>query len=203
MSGARGEPLGAVYAEALAQAAQARGSLVEVAAEVADTARAWEQDADFRTFFLSGAIHRTAKAKALDRVFRGRASDLTTDFLHVMLRRGRLRFLPDVAAAMGRLLDVRLGRMPVTLETAVEVGAEDLEGLRARIRAAIGKEPVLKPRVRPALIGGAVLRVGDVVADGSVRRRLADLRDRTILAARAAVASGAGISKPEQPQKAP
>ena len=91
----------------------------------------------------------------------------------------------------------------MTLETAVEVGAEDLEGLRARIRAAIGKEPVLKPRVRPALIGGAVLRVGDVVADGSVRRRLADLRDRTILAARAAVASGAGISKPEQPQKAP
>ncbi len=199
MSGARGEPLGAVYAEALAEAAEARGVLVEVGAEVADTARAWERDADFRTFFLSGAIHRDAKAKALDRVFRGRASDLTTDFLHVLLRRGRLRFLPDVAAAMGRLLDVRLGRMPVTLETPVEVAPEDLERLRARIKAVIGKEPVLRPQIRPALIGGAVIRVGDVVADGSVRRHLADLRDRTILAARASVASGAGILKPEQP----
>ena len=183
MSGSRGEPIGAVYAEALAEAAEARGLLAEVADEIALVAAFWTKERDFRTFFLSGAIARHAKGTALDRVFRGRANDLTTDFLQVLLHRGRLWALPAVATAFATILDRRLGRVPVTLQTAVEVSPADLEAWRGRIRVAIGKEPVLTHHVRPALVGGAVLRVGDVVADGSVRRRLADLRDRALRAA--------------------
>jgi F-type H+-transporting ATPase subunit delta len=183
VSGTGGATLGAVYAEALAEAAEAKGVLPQVGEELAAIAKAWSSDREFRDFFLSGGIRRDAKEQALEKTFRGRAHDLATDFLRVLLSRGRLFLLPDAADAMTAILNRRLGRVPVTIQTAVPVTPEDLEGWRARIRAALGKEPVLTHRVRPALIGGAVVTVGDVVADGSVRRRLADLRSRALNAA--------------------
>src|SRR5207253_11251153 len=80
--------------------------------------------------------------------------------------------------AFRAILDRKLGRVPVTLSTAAPLAPGQLERISARLKAALGKEPVMAHEVRPALLGGAVLRVGDVVADGSVRRSLADLRAR-------------------------
>lgn len=178
MSGRGGETLGAVYAEALAGAADAKGLLADVGAEIAAFAQVFAEDRRVRAFFLSGAIRREAKANAIERVVRGRASDVFADFLHVLLKRQRFWAVPDVADAYVRLLDRRLNRVPVTLETAAPVAEADLALWVARLRTAVGKEPILSHRVKPSLIGGAVVRVGDVVADGSVRRRLSELRAR-------------------------
>ena len=178
MSRRGGDTHGAVYAQALAEAADARGLVVEVGAEIAALSATWQADGAVRAFFLSGAVHRTAKTEAIERVFRGRSSDVFADFLQVLLRRNRLWIVPEAGAAYERLLDVRLGRVPVTLTTAAPASEAELAGWRARIRAAVGREPVLRHLVRPALLGGAVIRVGDVVADGSVRRSLAELQTR-------------------------
>lgn len=184
MSGRDIGTLGSVYADALAGAADGQGLLAQVGEELEGFAALWGRDADVRNFFLSGAIDRAAKAKALDAVTVGRTSETFSSFLQVLLHRTRLWVLPETAAAYRKLLDARLGRVPVVLSTAAPVAAVDLEGWRTRLRAALGKEPVLTHEVRPALIGGAVLRVGDTVADGSVRRRLVELRSRFEKAAR-------------------
>ena len=172
------EGLGAIYAEALAEAADAQGVLVGVGAELAAFAAQWRAHKTLRAFFLSGAIRRDAKAATIDRVFRGNASDLFADFLHVLLRRNRLFTLPDADTAFTKLLDARLGRVAVTITTAAPATEAELEGWTARLAAAIGKTPVLTHHVRPGIIGGAIVRVGDTVTDGSVRRRLVALRRR-------------------------
>ena len=182
MSSRGTEGLGLIYAEALADAAEARGVLAEVGAELIALAKEWRADKNLRAFFLSGAIRRDAKSATLDRVFRGKSSDLFTDFLHVLLRRNRLFTIPDAADAFDQLLDVKLNRVPVTLTTATAVEASDLSAWATRLAYAIGKTPVLKHVVRPAIIGGAIVRVGDSVADGSVRRRLSELRTRISVA---------------------
>lgn len=178
MSGRDVGTLGAVYAEALAAAADGKGLLEQVGGELAGFAAVWARHADVRTFFLSGAIARDAKQKALDAVTKGRTSEVFGNFLQVMLSRSRLEALPETAQAYGKILDRRLHRVPVVLQTAAPVTEADLEAWRARLLVALGQEPVLAHEVRPALIGGAVLRVGDTVADGSVRRRLVELRSR-------------------------
>ena len=178
MSAKTGEPLGAVYAEALAEAAEAKNILPQVGEEIAGLARVWRDVPEARAFFLSGAIRREAKSTAIDHVCRGRSSDVFADFLHVLLSRNRLWLLPRAADAFVKIMDLKTGRVPVTLSTAAPVTPADLEAWRARLHAAIGLTPVLTHHVRPQLIGGAVLRVGDVVADGSVRRRLAALTSR-------------------------
>jgi F-type H+-transporting ATPase subunit delta len=178
VSGRGTETLGAVYAHALAEAAEAKGALEPVGEELLAFAASWRAEPKVRTFFLSSAVKRDAKHAAIDRTFRGKASDLFADFLHVLLERQRLALLPEAADAYETVLDRRLGRVRVSLATATPLPPDAVEAVRARLEASLGKKPVLSHVVRPALLGGAVLRVGDVVADGSVRRRLVELRDR-------------------------
>ena len=178
MSARGDETLGSVYAKALAEAADAQRVLAEVGEELFAFAASWRHEATVRAFFLSSGIHREAKHAAIDRVFRGKASELFTSFLHVLLERQRMALVPEAADAFQKTLDERLGRVRVSLATAAPMPPEAVDAVRARLRASLGKEPVVTHTVRPALVGGAVLRVGDVVADGSVRRRLVELRDR-------------------------
>ena len=178
MSARGDETMGGTYAEALAEAADAKGQLAAAGEEILAFASVWRARKDVRAYFLSGAIHRDAKHKAIETTFRGRGSDLFADFLHVLLRRGRMSLLPDAADAFGAILDRKMNRVPVTLSTAATLAPGQLESITARLRASLGKDPIVAHVVRPALLGGAVLRVGDIVADGSVRRMLAELRAR-------------------------
>jgi F-type H+-transporting ATPase subunit delta len=181
--------MGDVYATALAEAAEAKGALAEVGEEMASFAGTWRQRKDVRDFFLSGAVQRDAKERAIEAAFRGKASDLIANFLQVLLRRDRLWLLPDVADALRKILDRRGNRVPVTIVTATPLAADQVAAIAARLRSSIGKEPVLTQEVKPALLGGAVLRVGDVVADASVRRRLSELRAQIVSSAEAAVSA--------------
>ena len=189
MSAAGAESMGDVYAGALAEAAEAKGSLAEVGEEMASFATTWRRQKDVRDFFLSGAVQKDAKEKAIESAFRGKASETIANFLQVMLRRDRLWLVPEVADALQRILDRRGNRVPVTIVTATPLASDQVQAIAARLRASIGKEPVMTQEVRPALLGGAVLRVGDVVADGSVRRRLIELRDQIVHSAESAVSA--------------
>jgi F-type H+-transporting ATPase subunit delta len=186
---ARDADMGAVYAQALAEAAEAKGLLVEAGAELAAFAASWRRESSVRAFFLSGAIPRPAKEGAVEHGFRGKASDVFVDFLRVLLARNRTWLVPHAADAYAKLLDQRLGRVHVTITTAAPVTPGDLEALGRKVKAATGLEPVLEHRVRPALVGGAVVRVGDFVADGSVRRHLKEIEARLRRAGRVAIAS--------------
>ena len=105
---------------------------------------------------------------------------LVANFLRLLLKRGRLELLGDIGEAFQTLLDARLGRVPVTLTTAVPVDEVSLRAWTDRIRQAVGGEPMVRHEVRPEILAGAILRVGDEVADGSARRRLAELRTQII-----------------------
>ena len=166
----------AVYAEALAQAAQAKGLLDEVGAELSSLER--DRDPFVSAFFGSSAIHVEAKKQKVEAGFRGRTTDLFTDFLLVLLSRNRQDLLRPIAIEFQKILD-RLGsRVPVTLTTAAPIEPADLEAWTQRLQASLGRTPVVRHRVEPALIGGMVMRVGDVLADGSVRRELQEIRAR-------------------------
>jgi F-type H+-transporting ATPase subunit delta len=180
MSASGAESMGEVYATALAEAALEKGALEDVGEEMASFAKTWDERRDVRNFFLSGAIQKDAKQKAVEAAFRGKASDLFADFLQVLLHRGRLWLLPDAADAFRKILDRRGNRVPVTITTATPLSADQLQAITLRLRAAIGKEPMVTQEVKPALVGGAILRVGDVVADGSVRKKLSELRSRIV-----------------------
>ncbi len=170
------------YAQALLDAAQALGGLEaarDAGAALGAVAAAWRADRRMRTFFLAATMADATKRQAYDR-FRATLPPLVASFVSLIARKGRLELLPEISDAAGLLLDERLGRVPVTLTTAVPMPPERLARWSQLVQTATGKQPVMKNVVRPDLVAGALLRIGDWLADGSVRRKLTRLYDSIV-----------------------
>ena len=176
------DPGAIVYAKALMEAVQAQGgldALREAGAAVEATSSAWEQNRTLRAYFLASEVPNAVQAASLDKLV-GELPKLVANFLRLLMKRNRLSLLPDIGFAFRELLDEKLGRVPVTITTAVPIDDVSLHSWSQRIREAVGGEPVIRHEVKPELLAGAVIRVGDQVADGSVRRQLATLKNRII-----------------------
>ncbi len=176
-------PGGSIYAAALFEAVEAEGgvaALETVGAALAAVVGAWEGKRGLRAYFLSSVVSGAEKQAALSRVGAAGLPPLLARFLMLLQRRGRLALLPAIGTAYAERLDARLGRVPVTLTTAAPVEPQALAAWMGSIRAAIGGEPQLRHVVKPEILAGAIIRVGDRVADGSARRRLAELRQKII-----------------------
>ena len=183
MASTHASPGSIIYANALAEAVEAEGGL-ELLGEVDEGLRAfsevWESDGVLRGYFLSSEVPRAKRAATMDSLVEGNFPKLLANFLRLLLRRGRLSLIPEIAFALHQRLDERLGRVPVTLTTAVPVPESDFQAWTEKISEAIGGEPVVEHVVKPEIVAGAIIRVGDRVLDGSARRQLADLKQRIV-----------------------
>ena len=86
--------------------------------------------------------------------------------------------LRAVTDAYGELLNQQLGRVKAEVTTATAISSEQQQKLSAPLGAALGKEIVLDTREDPEIIGGIVVRIGDQIIDGSVRSKLAAMKQR-------------------------
>jgi F-type H+-transporting ATPase subunit delta len=176
-------PGGLVYARALAEAVEAEGStalLQDVGGVLTSLCQAWTADPIFRSYFLAAEVTGAQKLATMGSLVSGRFPTLLGNFLRLLLQRRRLTMLPEIGVAFTTILDEKLGRVPVTLTTAVPVPESDFRAWSDIIRAAVGKETVIEHIVSPEILAGCIIRLGDHVADGSARRRLADMHKQII-----------------------
>lgn len=94
------------------------------------------------------------------------------NFLRTLAENRRLEVLPEIAALFERLKDEAEGTIDVTVTSAVELPAEQRSRLATALAKRLGRRVELHCEIDPQLIGGAVLRAGDMVIDGSLRSRL-------------------------------
>jgi F-type H+-transporting ATPase subunit delta len=170
----------AVYADALFDLARRQGIEADVADELAELDRLCQQNDDFRRFVSTRALAVEHRAASLDRMFRGKLSDITLNTLQVMNENDRGELIP----ALNRAFIARRRAAANEVEVRV-VSAFDLDdGQRAEIertaREISGKNPVIAYSVDPSLLGGLVLQIGDVRYDYSVRQQLEAARDRLV-----------------------
>ena len=120
------------------------------------------------------------KAALLDRVFAAQISRLLLNFLKVVARHGRLDCLRAIRRQARILYEELRGNVRVRMTTATAVEPQQIEQIAAALAALLGQRPILETVVDPALIGGAVLRIGDTVYDGSVANQLQFIRQQMI-----------------------
>jgi F-type H+-transporting ATPase subunit delta len=168
--------VGAVYAEALLNAAEKAGQVDEVLGELdalLDTTV--KRGSPLRPFFASGVISRETRGEVIRKVFDGRANPLIVDFLMVVNEHDRLPLLPVMIFEAKQLCDRRAKRLPVYVSAAAPLSDDQLEQVREAVRRNLHLEPVLETKIDADLLGGIVLRVGDWVFDGSVQSKLSGL----------------------------
>jgi len=87
----------------------------------------------------------------------------------------RMALLSDVRNQLRELVDRTAGRVDAVVTSARALDAAQQERLRAALASRVGANVVLRLQQDPALIGGLVVRVGDLLLDGSVRTQLENL----------------------------
>lgn len=179
------DPVARRYAQALTEEAQSQGTLDAADADVALLAETLGGSRDLQLALTSPVVPAPKKRAVLDRLFDGKVSDLTLRFLRLLVEKQRDDRIPDILAAYRQLRDERTGTVEATVRTARPLSPEEAERLKGALEARSGKTVRMDLRVEPSLIGGLVVRLGDVVYDRSVRHQLDTLRGQ--LAQRAAV----------------
>lgn len=175
-----------VYAETLLRAAEREDAVEAVSEGLARVAAAFHASRPFRRFLEAPQIAGDDKRSLVRSVFGERVHPLAARFVELLIERRREPLLAEVHEAWQELLDRRANRRSATLTTAVAADPETVAAVRRALERATGKEIALEERVDPGLIGGLVVRTGDLVMDASLRSRLEALRHRL----RAAVARG-------------
>jgi F-type H+-transporting ATPase subunit delta len=120
------------------------------------------------------------KRELLQHVFGTRVSQLTLRFLTLLIDRRREGILPDVYAEYSHLADEFRNIQAVEVTSATMLTDAERERLAAALSRRTGKRIVLRVRIQPEILGGLVVRMGDTIIDGSVRTRLAQLRQHLL-----------------------
>src|SRR5262249_36253678 len=98
----------------------------------------------------------------------------------LLVERGLVELGPKVAEAFDQKLDDYHNRATATVTSAVPLSAAQQAEVTTYLQQLTGKTITLKTDVDPEILGGVVAQIGDTLIDGSVRRRLALLRDQII-----------------------
>lgn len=164
------------YAEAIYGLGQDQRCLASLEQEVEQFLQLFCQEEDLRVFLESPLISAGAKKTVLAKGLEGQVSEILLHFLYLLADKQRFLILPEIAAAFRALLDEKEGRARAQVTTAREVDRELMQLISQAIAGKIGRQIVIKHQVNPELIGGIVLRIGDIQVDGSIKNRLGKYR---------------------------
>jgi F-type H+-transporting ATPase subunit delta len=175
------EHIAQVYAKGLLGATEKAGQTAAVIEEFDGLmAEVFDRFARFEVLLASVLVSPEEKSTVIDRVLTGRVSTLLLNFLKVVAAHGRLDCLRAIHSQVHTLDDVMRNRIRVRFTTAAPLSPVSAAEITEQLRALLSGEPVLEQATDPSLIGGAVLRIGDTVYDGSVANQLHNLRQEII-----------------------
>ena len=168
------------YAEVLVTLARRADDLDGWGRMIDDVAQLVQHDLRVRRVLESPRVPMATKKEILVKAFQDRMPRLMVRFLEALVQNRRQLLIPTIASEYAGLVDESLGRVRAEVTLAREPQAGELEAIAASISKTLGRQAVAQVKINPEIIGGVIVRVGDYVKDGSVRRRLGLLRSRLV-----------------------
>ena len=164
------------YADILFQLATSEGNLEEYRQGIELVVNLIEEDADFRKFLVTPRIAVADKKATISSVFEGQLPRQLINFLKVTLDKRRQSLLKSIAEEFSRLVDDHEGLLHFEITLARDSDEGFTAKLKDRLSSIFECKPILHFKVRPEILGGMVVRVGDTVVDGSLGSRLDRIR---------------------------
>ena len=168
-----------VYATALYEAAREEGRTAEVRRDLGEFVQAAEVSDGLRQLLVTEEISDAQKKDILLELTQG-GDELVRNLLCILVDKSRESEVAGIYRAFVQLVEEAQGLVHVEVVSAVPLTPPVQEALRARIAASLGKTVELTMSVDRELLGGLRLRIGDRVADASIRHRLERLRESLI-----------------------
>ncbi|MDQ4129457.1 MAG: F0F1 ATP synthase subunit delta [Actinomycetota bacterium] len=169
------QDLADVYARSLFAVAKEHEVLDEIREQLGQFADGLAENRDLQVFFFSPYFTPEEKQDGLEKVLEG-ADEHFARFLALLAENHRLPVLFRIRRAFDDLWAEENRQLSVSVTSAVELDEDTTEEIERRVEEETGRNVVLSTEVDPDLLGGLVLRVGNVIMDASVRTRLERIR---------------------------
>lgn len=173
-------PVARVYAEALFDLARERSVPEEVARELEEFRALVRREPELESFLVTPVIEPGTKIERLKRALSGRMSDLVTDFLCLIVERRRFAMFGRIVDAVRTMADEHAGRVRVSVRSAAALSDPLRRELESALEDRLKRTIEIEAQTDPQLMGGAVVRVGDRVWDGSLKARLNGFRKQLV-----------------------
>jgi F-type H+-transporting ATPase subunit delta len=169
--------VGARYAGALYELAEAKGQIDDAATHLKSLQTMLRSSDDLRRMVSSPLIGRDRQAKAMAALLaRASLSDLVRRFVGIVAKNGRLAAIDAIINAYFRLLAARRGEVTVEVQTAQPLDDRQMQALSQALRPVVGDKVAFDVKVESALLGGLVVKVGSRMFDSSLRTKLQRLQ---------------------------
>lgn len=173
------------YAETLVELARRAGDLDGWGAMIDEVASAIASDQRLVRFLETPRISARRKNEVIGKAFADRLPRLFVRFLQAVVAQRRQHLIGEIAFEYHAIVDQLEGRVHANVTVAQPADPVLAQLITERLSSSMGKTVVPHFNVRPDILGGAIVRVGDTVMDGSVRHRLAKLRSKMMRGAAA------------------
>ena len=162
------------YAQAAFKLAQERGELAQWSQMLTLIAAVAENEAMINLVF-DPRIERTQIVAAFADIGQGHLTPEAMNFIHLLVDNRRVALLPKIQKLYEELRAGAEDRVDATAVSAFELSAEQAKKIEQTLKRKLGRAVTLKTAVDKSIVGGVVIRAGDLVIDGSVKGRLQEL----------------------------
>ena len=166
------------YAEALFSVVQAEGELDRVEDELYRFGKVLESNNDLKQALSDRALDRAQRIKILEDLLADKVSPHTLGLLSFVSEQGRGRQLPQILTELSTIAAEARQAVVAEVRTAVPLSDAQRKQLEKALSDATQKNVTVKTIVDPSVLGGVVAKIGDTVIDGSIRRRLEQLKEQ-------------------------
>ncbi|MFA5334439.1 MAG: ATP synthase F1 subunit delta [Candidatus Omnitrophota bacterium] len=139
--------------------------------------RMLEKDPELLKFLKNPEISNKDKSEFIDKVFKGTFSEETRSFIKLIVEKQRSEEAPDIAQEAGEFYYREMGIERAVIKSAKPLPPEILKAIKEKLENKIGKKLEVEVKIDRSLIGGVQAAVGNIVIDGSIRRKLFELRE--------------------------
>ncbi len=157
------------YAKALQLAA---GESVQAAQRIARELMQFSDHFEhgLRELMANPAFSPAERRRALEKLCADRNFlPVTQNFLSLLLRNGRMQLFPDIFREYRSQLDMRMGRIQVSIISSHPLPPEIFTAYRLQIHETYGESALVRQEVDPDLVSGVIIRVGNKLVDGTLR----------------------------------
>ena len=168
------------YAEALLELAKRAKDLRGWGSLINGIADAMRADSKLRAFLETPRVDASTKNKVLRKALIDRAPSKFVRFVESVVMHRRQLLFPEIAQEYMDLVDAAENRMHANVTVAKAVDDKTQKMIADRLSKIFDKTVVPHMTVDERILGGLVVRVGDTVMDGSIRRKLGTLKQRML-----------------------
>ena len=165
------------YAQALIAVGNAEGDAAAIESDLHAFANAVAGSPELQNTLSDSSVPAANRQQVVEDLLAGKAGKASVAAISMIVGAGRAGDLPEIARAMSSQMAGNRGSAYAEVRSAVALSDAQVEKLEAALTKKTGRPVSVRVTIDPTVVGGLVTQIDDTVIDGSVRRRLSQMRE--------------------------